>query len=127
LVTADHDATLDFFVAGGGLNVIFDGELAGENFERLLGMPSGAIVRLSFLACADQSPARMEIMSFSGVEGENRREFPIGLRRLVFASDDVEGTMTALEKHGGRRLGFNLIGGPDGLEVQILADSEASK
>ncbi|MFD2354609.1 FAD-dependent oxidoreductase [Nonomuraea ferruginea] len=41
IVPRDHDAALAFFTAGGGLKVLFDGEMSGPPFDRMTGMPSG--------------------------------------------------------------------------------------
>ena len=102
LVVEDHDAALRFFAEGGGMTVLFDGPMAGELFERLVGMPPGAALRLSFLVGRGRGPARLEIMSFTGVSGADRRASPWGIRRLVVAADDPPATAAALQAAGAR-------------------------
>ncbi len=119
LVPADHDEALRFFTEAGGLQVAFDGAMSGEPFERMIGMPSGASLRLSFLVSADQAPARLEIMSFTGVEARDLSDRPLGLRRLVFAAADPAASAAALEASGGVRIGAHTVRGPAGVEVEL--------
>ncbi|GLZ06546.1 hypothetical protein Acsp03_40120 [Actinomadura sp. NBRC 104412] len=91
LVPDDHDAAVAFFTGAGGLEVLFEGEMSGDPFDRMTGMPEGAALRLTFLVARGHPPARLEIMSFRGVEAADRTASPLGLRRLVFASDDPGG------------------------------------
>ena len=81
LVVADHDAAVRFFVDG-GMSVVFDGEMTGPDFERLVGMPEGAALRLAFLVGPEKAPGRIEIMSFTGVDAVDRSGDPVGVRRL---------------------------------------------
>ncbi|GAA0949541.1 hypothetical protein [Actinocorallia libanotica] len=119
LVPADHDEALRFFTEAGGLQVAFDGEMGGEPFERMIGMPPGAALRLSFLVSADQAPARLEIMSFTGVEARDLSGRPLGLRRLVFAAADPDATAAALRVCGGVPVGERVVRGPAGVEVEL--------
>ncbi|MGI5158906.1 VOC family protein [Microbispora sp. CA-102843] len=119
VVPADHEQALRFFADGGGLSVAFDGEMNGETFERMTGMPGGASLRLSFLVSAGQAPARFEIMSFTGVDAADLSDRPLGLRRVVFEADDPASTAARLEAHGGVRLGERVVRGPAGLEVEL--------
>ncbi|GII86145.1 hypothetical protein Ssi03_41350 [Sphaerisporangium siamense] len=119
IVPDDHEQALRFFTDGGGLSVLFDGEMNGETFERMVGMPSGASLRLTFLLSADQAPARFEIMSFTGVEAADLSDRPLGLRRVVFATGDPAAMAERLVAHGGVRLGERLVHGPAGLEVEL--------
>ncbi|SEF68672.1 hypothetical protein SAMN04489712_101825 [Thermomonospora echinospora] len=119
LVPADHEEALRFFTEAGGLEVAFDGAMSGEPFERMIGMPPGASLRLSFLVSADQAPARLEIMSFTGVQARDLSDRPLGLRRLVFAADDPDATAAALEAAGGVRIGERVLRGPAGVEVEL--------
>ena len=66
IVPDDHEEALRYFAGAGGLSVLFDGEMSGEPLVRMLGMPAGASLRLSFLAGATQAPARLEIISYTG-------------------------------------------------------------
>ncbi|WP_030909514.1 hypothetical protein [Streptosporangium amethystogenes] len=126
VVPADHDQALRFFVEGGGLNILFAGEMSGEPFERLIGMPPGAGLRLTFLVSADHAPARLEIMSFTGVDAVDLSDRPLGLRRVVFAVEDPASTIAALEACGGVRLGERLVRGPGGLEVELREPAGAA-
>ncbi|MEV0973548.1 hypothetical protein [Microtetraspora glauca] len=126
IVPADHEEALRFFTEGGGLTVVFDGEMSGEPFERMIGMPSGASLRLSFLVSADQAPARLEIMSFTGVDAADLSDRPLGLRRVVFAAEDPVSLITALEACGGDRVGEHVVRGPGGLEVELRATPGAA-
>ncbi|WP_169808791.1 VOC family protein [Microtetraspora niveoalba] len=119
IVPADHDAALRFFAEAGGLTVAFDGEMKGEPFERMIGMPAGASLRLSFLVSADQAPARLEIMSFTGVDARDLSDRPLGLRRLVFAAADPDALAATLEAAGGVRLAEHAVRGPGGVEVEL--------
>ncbi|WP_106398847.1 VOC family protein [Actinocorallia populi] len=119
LVPADHEEALRFFTGAGGLEVAFDGEMSGEPFERMIGMPPGASLRLSFLVSADQAPARLEIMSFTGVEARDLSGRPLGLRRLVFAAADPDASEAALLACGGVRVGDRVVRGPAGVEVEL--------
>lgn len=119
IVPADHDEALRFFVDGGGLSVLFDGEMNGETFEHMVGMPGGASLRLSFLVSADQAPARFEIMSFTGVDAADLSDRRLGLRRVAFAADDPGAMAATLEAYGGVRLGERVLRGPAGLEVEL--------
>lgn len=119
VVPDDHERASRFFTDGGGLRVLFDGELSGEPFERMTGMPPGACLRLSFLVSGDQAPARVEIMSFTGVPAEDLSARELGLRGLVFATDDVDRTAEALQTHGGVRIDDRVLRGPAGLRVEL--------
>jgi len=119
IVPDDHDEALRFFAEGGGLEVAFDGQMSGEPFERMIGMPPGASLRLTFLVSADQAPARFEIMSFTGVEAADLTARPLGLRRVVFATEDRDASLDRLVAYGGERLGGHAVRGPAGLEVEL--------
>jgi catechol 2,3-dioxygenase-like lactoylglutathione lyase family enzyme len=119
IVVADHDAALAFFSGAGGLRVLFDGAMSGAPFDRMLGMPPHASLRLSFLVAADQAPARLEIMSFRGVDAADRSLSPLGLRRLVFRADDAGAAGAALAAAGGAPLGPRVLRGPAGVEVEL--------
>lgn len=121
LVAADHDATLAFF-SGAGLDTIFDGTFSGEPFVAMTGMPAQATLRLSFLAAAGQAPARLEIMSFTGVAARDLTAYPVGLRGLLFGCDDVAATRTALIGLGATPLPDGALRGPDGIELTLRGD-----
>lgn len=119
LVVEDHDAAVAFFTAG-GLETVFDGEMAGTDFENLTGMPVGATLRLAFMGGSDHLPARFEIMSFTGVSKRDLSDSTVGVQRLVFACDDVEATRTALLAAGGGELADGGIGGPAGVVLDLV-------
>lgn len=121
LVVADHDAAVRFFVEGGGLLPLFDATMAGEPFERLTGMPAGADLRLSFLVGPGQAPARLELMSFRGVDAVDRQDAPLGLRRLAFAVADAGATRRSLLAAGAVAAGDGeVLRGPAGIEIELV-------
>lgn len=122
IVAEDHDAAVDFFVRAGGLSVLFEGEMSGDPFDRMVGMPDGASLRLTFLVAADQAPARLEIMSFRNVTQADESRRQLGLRRLIFAADDVEATRAALIGAGGSDVDGTWLRGPAGVELALRAD-----
>ena len=119
LVVDDHDAAVAFFEAG-GLSTVFDGEMAGPEFERLVGMPEGATLRLAFLGGPEHQPARFEIMSFTGVDGADRVGDPVGIQRVVFTCDDVDGTRAALVAAGAQPLEDGGLLGPVGVVLDLV-------
>lgn len=122
LVVDDHDRALEFFRAG-GMETVFDGEMSGPDFERLIGMPEGAAIRLSFLGGPDHQPARLELMSFTGTPSVDRREARQGITRLTFACDDVAATRKALEAAGARTLPDGALEGPVGTVLELVHGS----
>lgn len=121
LVVPDVDAALGLFEGAGGMKVLFDGELGGEPFERMLGLPRGARFRIAVLAAPGLGPARLELIRFSGVPGAPARERAIGLRRLGFAVEHPAGASAALERAGARPVGPGLLVGPAGIEIELRA------
>lgn len=120
LVVDDHDAAVKFFVAV-GLRTLFDGTLAGDDFERLVGMPSGAALRIAFLVGPEQTPARLEIMSFEGIPGiADRSKDPVGIQRLVFEVDDLAVTRAALIDAGATELPNGNVRGPANVELELV-------
>ncbi|MFA1550296.1 VOC family protein [Actinomadura chokoriensis] len=121
IVPADHDAAVRFFTEAGGLEILFEGEMSGEPFDRMTGIPADASLRLTFLVSPGHAPARLEIMSFTGVDAADLSESRLGLRRLVFASDDPGATLADLVKAGGAPLGASTLRGPSGIEIELRA------
>lgn len=119
LVPADHDAAVGFFTAAGGLEILFEGEMSGEPFDRMTGIPAEASLRLTFLVSPGHAPARLEIMSFTGVDAEDRTGHQLGLRRLVFASDAPDTTRARLIGSGATRLDATTLRGPSGIEIEL--------
>ncbi|WP_165821294.1 VOC family protein [Nocardioides gansuensis] len=122
IVVEDHDAAVAFFAAG-GLDTVFDGQMAGADFERLVGMPTGAVLRLAFLSGPDHQPARFEIMSFTGVDATDRSQDPVGIQRLRFACDDVAATRDALLAAGAESLPDGALRGPAGVVLELVAEA----
>ena len=121
LVVADHDAAVAFFEAA-GFSTLFDGEMSGAPFDELVGMPVDAALRLAFMVGPEHQPARLEIMSFTGVPTRDRSADPVGIRRLVLVADDPAATRDALLAVGAEELGDGVLRGPVGVEIELVAD-----
>ncbi len=121
LVVADHDAAVEVFTAG-GLSVLFDGQMAGAPFDDLVGMPADAGLRLTFLVGPGHQPARLEIMSFTGVPTVDRSADPVGVRRLVLVAADPEAAREAMVAAGAEALGDGVLLGPAGVELQVVGE-----
>ena len=121
LVVDDHDAAVELFEAG-GLVTVFDGVMSGEPFDILTGIPADASLRLAFMGGADHLPARFEIMSFAGVDTEDRCSDDLGVQRLVFACDDVPTTREALLAAGARAVDDETVRGPVGVLLTLVAE-----
>jgi hypothetical protein len=120
LVVDDHDAAVTFFVAG-GLHTLFDGSMVGDDFERLVGMPPAATLRITFLVGPEQAAARLEIMSFRGIaDAADRTKDPVGIQRLVFEVDDVSDSRTTLIAAGAIKLPNGNLRGPAGVELELV-------
>lgn len=120
LVTDDHDGALAFFEAA-GLTAAFDGAMSGPPFDELVGMPADASLRLAFLVGPDQEAARMEIMSFTGVDSVDRSGDAVGIQRLVFVADDPAESYAALLAAGAKPVGDLVVRGPGGLEIEVVS------
>lgn len=116
----DHDAAVALFVAA-GLTTAFDGTMTGAPFDELVGMPADAGLRLTFLMGPGQEPARLEVMSFSGVPVQDRSMEPVGVRRLVFAADEPRVSYDALLAAGADPVAPDVVRGPVGVEIQVTA------
>ncbi|HEY8533119.1 MAG TPA: FAD-dependent oxidoreductase [Micromonospora sp.] len=121
----EHDAAVQFFTSA-GMRAIFDGTMAGAEFEELVGMPPGAQLRLAFLVGPDAAPARLEIMSFTGVPVTPRTAEPVGITRIVFAADDPSATRQALLAAGAEDLGDGVLRGPVGVEIALVPAAETA-
>jgi len=124
LVVADHEAAVAFFEAA-GFSTLFDGAMSGAPFDELVGMPADAALRLAFMVGPEHQPARLEIMSFTGVPTRDRSADPVGIRRLVLVADDPAATRDALIAVGAAELGDGVLRGPVGVEIEIVADEAA--
>lgn len=120
LVTDDHDGAVAFFEAA-GLTTAFDGAMSGPPFDALVGMPADASLRLAFLVGPDQGPARVEIMSFTGVAGIDRSGDRVGIQRLVFVADDPADSYAAMLAAGAEPVSDLVVRGPAGVEIEVSA------
>ncbi|NPC97606.1 VOC family protein [Nocardioides sp. zg-DK7169] len=121
LVVADHEAAVAFFEAA-GFSTLFDGAMTGAPFDDLVGMPADAALRLAFMVGPEHQPARLEIMSFTGVPTRDRSADPVGIRRLVLVSDDPEATRAAMVGAGAEVLEGGILRGPVGVEIEVVAE-----
>jgi len=119
LVVEDVDQAINFFRDAGGMTLLFDGVMQGEVFEEMIGFPSGASLRIAFLAGPDKAPARIEIMSFEGVERSENLKENVGIRRIVMNTSDLEATLAKLIELECRIISENVIDGPAGIEVEL--------
>ena len=97
----------------------FDGVMQGQVFEEMIGFPSGASLRIAFLAGPDKAPARVEIMSFDGVERSENIKENIGIRRIVMNTADLAQTLAKFVELECRIISENVIEGPAGIEVEL--------
>lgn len=120
LVVDNHDEAVKFFVEG-GLRALFDGAMTGDDFERLVGMPKGATLKIAFLVGPDQAPARLEIMSFEGIPGAaDRTNDPVGIRKLIFEVDDLASSRATLIRAGAAELSNGNLRGPAAVELELV-------
>ena len=119
LVVEDVDQAINFFRDAGGMTLLFDGVMQGEVFEEMIGFPSGASLRIAFLAGPDKAPARIEIMSFEGVERSENLKENVGIRRIVMNTSDLEATLAKFIELECRIISENVIDGPVGIEVEL--------
>ncbi|MDA8368901.1 MAG: hypothetical protein M0026_03425 [Nocardiopsaceae bacterium] len=121
LVVEDHQAAVDLFTAA-GMRPLFDAAMTGEEFERLVGMPAGASLRLAFMIGPEGAPARLEIMSFTGVEAADRTADRVGIQRLVFTAEDPAADRASLVAAGAAELPDGDLQGPAGVRIALVAE-----
>ena len=119
LVVEDVDQAINFFRDAGGMTLLFDGVMQGEVFEEMIGFPSGASLRIAFLAGPDKAPARIEFMSFEGVERSENLKENVGIRLIVMNTSDLEATLAKFTELECRIISENVIEGPAGIEVEL--------
>lgn len=119
LVVEDVDQAINFFRDIGGMTMLFDGVMQGEVFEEMIGFPSGASLRIAFLVGPDRAPARIEFMSFEGVERSESRKTNIGIRRIVMNTSHLAETLGKFIELEYRIISENVIEGPAGIEVEL--------
>ena len=109
----------------GGMTLLFDGEMSGEVFEEMTGMPKGASLRLAFLVGPDKAPARIELMSFSGIgEVDEPTTPPGGIESIQMRVDNVDKSAKSFVEHGftvGREGPGAFVIGPSGLLIELIA------
>ncbi len=127
IVADDHASAVRFFVEGGGMQVVFDGEMAGQAFEQLVGLPPGGTLRIAFLVGPDKAPGRIEVMSFPDHPGTLRVDEPLGIQSLVLGARDVSATRTRLLAAGGASDGTDpeVVIGPSGVRIVLVEDDVA--
>jgi catechol 2,3-dioxygenase-like lactoylglutathione lyase family enzyme len=118
----DMDGAVRFFADAGGLVSLFDGTLKGEPFERMMGLPKGASLRIAFLSSTDQAPARLELMQFFDVPTAPLRHRSVGLTRLSFAcpASDQPSTRARLVDAGAARDQNDRLRGPAGIVIELV-------
>jgi predicted enzyme related to lactoylglutathione lyase len=119
VVVEDVDQAIAFFRDAGGMTLLFDGVMQGEVFEEMIGFPSGASLRIAFLAGPDKAPARVEIMSFDGVDRSENIKENIGIRRIVMNTSNLAETLAKFVELECRIISENVIEGPAGIEVEL--------
>lgn len=118
----DMDAAVRFFVDAGGLVSLFDGTLRGEPFERMMGLPQGASLRIAFLSSVDQAPARLELMQFFDVPEAPLCHRSVGLTRLSFACpmSNQPPTRARLVDAGAIMDERDRLSGPAGIVIEMV-------
>lgn len=134
LIVEDLEATIGFFTEL-GLEVEGRAEVSGTWAEKVTGL-SDMHTEIAMLATPDGS-GRIELSRFSSpaaVGAERPKDEPHGLgyRSVMFEVDDVDATVTHLQRHGGELIGeivqyeqaYRLcyLRGPEGIIV-ALAES----
>jgi len=119
VVVEDVDQAIAFFRDAGGMTLLFDGVMQGEVFEEMIGFPSVASLRIAFLAGPDKAPARVEIMSFDGVDRSENIKENIGIRRIVMNTSNLAETLAKFVELEYRIISENVIEGPAGIEVEL--------
>ena len=124
-VVNNVDEGIRFYRDAGGMTLLFDGEMSGEVFEEMTGMPKGASLRLAFLVGPDKAPARIELMSFSGIgEVDEPTTPPGGIESIQMRVDNVDKSAKSFVEHGftvGREGPGAFVIGPAGLLIELIA------
>ncbi|HEY3631349.1 MAG TPA: VOC family protein [Jatrophihabitantaceae bacterium] len=107
IVFADLDAAVAFF-AELGLEVEGTMTVEGEWSDRIVGL-DGQRVDIAMLRTPD-GHSKLELMSYQtptmiSPEPRNAPPNTLGLRRLMFAVDDIEDTVARLRTHGAELVG----------------------
>jgi catechol 2,3-dioxygenase-like lactoylglutathione lyase family enzyme len=134
IVFADLAAAVAFFVE---LGLELDGRMTveGEWSDRIVGL-DGQLVDIAMMRTPD-GHSKLELMSYQrpdmiSPEPRNAPPNTLGLRRLMFAVDDIEDTIARLRDHGADLIGevvqfedmFLLcyLRGPEGVIVALAEE-----
>ncbi len=134
IVFADLDAAVAFFVEL-GLEVEGTTTVEGEWSDRVVGL-DGQRVKIAMMRTPD-GHSKLELMSYEKPamitpEPADAPANTLGIRRLMFAVDDIEDTITRLRTHGAELVGevvryediFLLcyLRGPEGVVVALAEE-----
>ena len=129
VVVTDLAATVEFFEAL-GMEREGTATVDGADVDRIVGL-TGVRCDIAMM-CTPDGHNRLELMSFhnppSAPTDETAPVHALGLRRLLFAVEDLEGTVTRLKSHGAEPVGevtdfggfrWSYLRGPDGIIVAL--------
>jgi catechol 2,3-dioxygenase-like lactoylglutathione lyase family enzyme len=131
IVVDDLTAAVAFFVE---LGLELEGEtmVEGPSVDRVVGL-DGVRTEIAMLRTPD-GQSRLELMKFHrpkavSAEPKNARANTLGIRRLMFAVDDIEAVLGRLRAHGAKLVGqvaqyedsYRLcyVRGPEGIIVAL--------
>jgi catechol 2,3-dioxygenase-like lactoylglutathione lyase family enzyme len=136
IVVDDLEAAIAFFAAL-GMEVEGKASVGGESVDRLLGL-DGVDSEIVMMRTAD-GHGRIELDKFHappavGTEAADAPVNALGIRRIMFAVDDLDAVLARLRDHGGEPVGevvryeegylLCYVRGPDGIMV-ALAEAPA--
>ena len=131
IVVDDLDAATAFFVAL-GLEVDGRASVGGAPVDRLVGL-DGVRAEMVMVRTPD-THSRLELTKFHspaaiGAEGARAPANAVGIRRIMFAVDDIETVLGRLRRHGAELLGevvpygdeYRLcyVRGPEGIIIAL--------
>lgn len=134
IVFADLDAAVVFFEEL-GLELEGRTTVEGEWSDRIVGL-DGQIVDIAMMRTPD-GHSKLELMSYQKPamitpEPQNAPSNTLGLRRLMFAVDDIEDTIVRLKTHGAELVGevvnyadvylLCYLRGPEGVLVALAEE-----
>ncbi len=136
IVVDDLDAAVAFFL---GLGMELDGEAAvgGSWVDRIVGL-DGVQADIAMVRTPD-GHGRLELTTFRSPPAvEARPDAPanaLGIRRIMFAVDDIEDVVTRLQAHGAELMGelgqyedvYRLcyVRGPEGIIVALAEEMKS--
>ena len=71
-VVEDIDAETNFYREVFGLALIGEHRLRGEQMEKLIGLPAGAVVAMNILGAKENPYGQMQLVAYQGASGANR-------------------------------------------------------